>query len=133
MTTSYKIAETANDYKRVHALIKSEGVDDTASLAFPTIMAIEDEEVVGCLGTNTQQSMIIAGPLVIKSDKKRTFTIIRLVEAYELVMKECKIKSFIFSAKADDEQWLRYIDEVLGFEPYYKDAENAWFIWKLKE
>lgn len=131
--TSYKLAESPQDYKRIHALIKSEGFDD-AALAFPTIMALDDDgELVGALGTNTQQSMIIAGPLVIKNDKRRSFTIIRLVEAYEAVMRHCKIKSFIFSAKADDEVWLRYIDEVLGFEPYYKDAENAWFIWKLKE
>lgn len=131
MTTTYKIAETAQDYKRVHALIKSEGMED-AALAFPTIMAIEDDEVVGCLGTNTQQSMIIAGPLVLKSDKKRSFTIIRLVEAYELVMRHCKIKSFIFSTDLTNEKWLEYIDTVLGFTPYHKDAERAWFIRKLE-
>lgn len=130
MTTTYKIAENSADYKKVHALIKSEGVED-AQLSFPTIMALEDDEVVGCLGTDTQQSMIIAGPLVLKSDKKRTFTIIRLVEAYEACMRHMGIKSFIFSAELKNEKWLTYIDEVLGFEPYYKDNERAWFIVKL--
>lgn len=135
MTTVYKVAESGADYKRVHGLIKAEGVENADKLSFPTIMAMDDEsgECVGCLGTNTEQGMIIAGPLVIKRDRRRTHTIIRLVEAYEAVMRHCKIKSFIFSAKADDEQWLRYIDEVLGFTPYYKDDAYAWFVWKLKE
>lgn len=130
MTVVYKVAENSSDYKKVHALIKAEGFED-AQLAFPTIMALEDDEVVGCLGTNTQQSMIIAGPLVLKGDKKRTFTLIRLVETYEACMKHIGIKSFIFSADLKNEKWLQYIDEVLGFEPYYKDDERAWFIVKL--
>ena len=126
--TSYRIADTAQDYKRVHALIKSEGFPD-CSLNFPVIMAMDEEgELVGCLGTGIQDDMIVAGPLVLKKDKKRSFTLIRLVEHYEATMRQCGIKSFIFYVELDNEKYLDYVKRVYGAEPYAEQDGRAWFV-----
>ena len=129
--TSYKIAENAMEYRKAHELIKSEGVVDMP-LNFPTILAFDGEEVVGVLGTDVSSGYIVAGPLVLKSDKKRTFTIIRLVEAYDYAMRSAGVKSFIFSTALENKKWLEYIDTVLECKPYcYKDG-RAWFVRKLE-
>lgn len=133
MTTSYKIAETAMDYTKAHALIRNEGQNDDFQLSFPTILAMEDDEVVGVLGTNVTQKYILAGPLVLKSDRKRSFTIIRLVELYDATMRAAGIRSFIFATDLSNTRWLEYIDKVLGFKPYTIKHGKAWFIRNLKE
>lgn len=129
--TSYKIAENAAEYKKAHGLIKAEGVVDMP-LAFPTILAMDGEDVVGVLGTDVSSGYIVAGPLVLKSDKKRSFTIIRLVDAYDHAMRLAGVKSFIFSASLENKKWLDYIDKVLGFTPYSYSDGRAWFVRKLE-
>lgn len=133
MTTTYRIAENGADYRDAHALIKAEGIEGNFQLSFPTLLAFDNNEVVGVLGTNITQNYILAGPLVLKSDKKRSFTIIRLVELYDATMRTAGIRSFIFATDLKNKKWLEYIDNVLGLTPYsYKDGK-AWFIRNLKE
>lgn len=133
MTTRYRIAENGADYRKAHELIKAEGEEGEFQLSFPTLLALDEGECVGVLGTNITQNYILAGPLVLKSDKKRTFTIIRLVELYDATMRTAGIRSFIFATDLKNKKWLEYIDNVLHLTPYsYKDGK-AWFIRNLKE
>ena len=132
MTTIYRIADGAGDYRKAHALIKAEGIEEKFQLSFPTLLAMEEDEVVGVLGTNVEQDYILAGPLVLKSDKKRSFTIVRLVDLYDTTMRACGIKSFLFCTELTNTKWLEYIDKVLGFKPYCEEDGRAWFIRNLE-
>jgi len=133
MGTAYKIAENGADYRKAHALIKESGMDREFQLSFPTILAMENEEVVGVLGTNIEQDCILAGPLVLKQDKKRSFTILRLVELYDFTMRKAGIRSYLFCTELGNEKWLEYVERLGGLKPYSYKGGHAWFIRDLKE
>lgn len=132
MTTGYKIAENGFEYKQAHEFVKMWGVEGEFKLSFPTILAIDGDEIVGVLGTNVEHNYILAGPLVVKGDKQRFRTILRLCEMYDLAMRTAGVQSYIFCTELSNKRWLEYIDTVLGLVPYsYKDG-RAWFLRDLK-
>lgn len=124
--TLYRLAASARDYVHAHDLIKAEGLEQ-ARLSFPTVMAWKDNELTGLLSTQTDQKAIIAGPLVIKSGQRRHWTLIRLIENYERVMREMQIKSFIFSVDKDSKTWLDKINDVWKIEPYTEFNGRFWY------
>lgn len=127
--TRYTVAQSGQDYKKAHALIKEEGLDD-APLNFPTLLAWEDAKLVGVLGTDTTQKMIIAGPLVLRSDKKRVFTLLRLLEKYEDVMRACQITSYIFSVEIGT-KWLEEVETLTELKPYAEKDGRAFYVRNL--
>lgn len=127
--THYLLARTAQDYKKAHELIKEEGLDD-APLNFPTLLAWEDAKLVGVLGTDTSQNMIIAGPLAIRSDKKRVFTLLRLIEKYEDVMRACQITSYVFSVEIGT-KWLDEVEKLTELKPYAEKDGRAFYVRNL--
>jgi len=126
--TKYKIAESSADYKKAHALVKDVGIEGEFQLSFPTILAVEDDEIVGVLGTNIEQDYILAGPLALKKDKKRSFTILRLVELYDFTMREAGIRSYLFCTELGNTKWLEYVERLGGLQPYSYKGGHAWFI-----
>jgi len=123
MSVGYKIARNPGDYSRAHALMRSEGFAKQR-LSFPTLLAL-DEGVVGVIGTNITNNMILAGPLVIKSDRRRIVTAIRMVEMYEVAMKGLGIKTFIFGV--DQGSFLEKLIERYGYLPPYAEEEGKKF------
>lgn len=127
--TYYLLARTAQDYKKAHELIKEEGMDD-APLNFPTLLAWEGRKLVGVLGTDTSQNMIIAGPLALRSDKKRVFTLLRLIEKYEDVMRACQIDSYIFSVEVGT-KWMDEVEKLTELKPYAEKDGRAFYVRNL--
>ena len=111
-------------------LLRNEGVIGE-TLNFPTVLALEEGEVVGILSTNIQDdALIIAGPMVLKSDKRRPFTAMRLYELYENAMRNIGITSFLFSTN-EGHIFDKVVREKLNLEPYAtKDGRN-FYIRKL--
>lgn len=126
--TDYRLAAGPADYAKAHALVRGEGWEEH-ELSFPTIMAIKDGELVGILATHIVNNTIMAGPLVIKSDgeKRRLWTMIRLIELYENVMREAGIKQFIFAVPKDLTTYLYQIQEVLKMTPYAEKDGHLFF------
>lgn len=122
-TVGYRIADSPKLLKQAHALIKAEGLSKQ-ELEFPTVVALEDK-VIGLIGTKITNNMIVAGPLVIKSDRRRIMTAIRMVEMYEIAMKGLGISSFIFSV--EDGSLLEKLIERYGYEPPYAEEEGRKF------
>ena len=132
MKQAYKIASNREEYDQVHALMRKEGVLRTR-LDFPTIMAMEGDNLVGSIGTRIDKKMIVAGPLVLRSDRQRIFTALRLAEAYEMAMRNLNIKSFIFYGEADGllvRAIQRYYPHVT---PYSVVGSNNFYIWKIND
>lgn len=128
--THYLIADTAQDYRKAHVLIQKEGMPD-APLNFPTVMAWHEGELIGVLGTDTTQNMIIAGPLVLRSDKRRPFTLLRLIETYERVMRVCGVTQYVFSVEDKNAHWLKQITELTELTPYAQQDGRAFYVRNL--
>lgn len=115
--TLYRLAASPRDYAAAHDLIKAEGLPEHR-LSFPTFMAWKDNELTGVLSTHIYNNMIIAGPLVLKNGQARYWTLIRLIENYERVMRHMRITSFIFSVDEKAKEWLDKIAKTYAIEPY---------------
>lgn len=124
--TLYRLAASPRDYAKAHDLIASEGLPEHR-LSFPTIMAWKDNELTGLLSTHIDKDTIYAGPLVLKSGQRRSWTLIRLVENYERIMREMKIKQFIFSVDKANKEWLDKISQTYAFEPYTEYNGRYWY------
>lgn len=126
------MAASEDDYDLCDELCKAEGVR-RSMISFPTIMAFdgEDQSLIGFLGTRVEKKMIIAGPLVIKSGRRRIFTALRLCEAYEMSMLNIGISSFIFHVESGsllDRAIKRYYPSM---EPYAVQDGGAFYIWRM--
>lgn len=100
MNYTFKVAEHAGDYRQCIALAAAEE-QKHRRLSWPTVMAYEDEELVGFLSTDTSQDMVVAGPLVMKSDKRRPRLTLKLAEEYENSLRNLGIKSYIMGVLPD--------------------------------
>lgn len=128
----YRRASTSYDYKLAHQLMRGEGVPEDR-LGFPTMLAFENEELIGMCATTIKNNLIVAGPLTLRSDRRRAFTALELCVKYEEDLKSLGIVSYIFSAeyggimqKAID----RYMD---GMKPYADDGKHKFYIRRLDQ
>lgn len=124
--TIYRLAASPRDYVAAHDLIKAEGVEQ-ARLSFPTVMAWKDNELTGILSTYIDKNTIYAGPLVLKKGQRRLWTLIRLVETYEKVMRDMTIKSYFFSVDKANKEWLDKISDVYELKPYTEYNGRYWY------
>lgn len=129
----YRLAEGAADYTLCAELIAEEGFPE-GPIDFPTVMALDDDgELVGLLATTPHTEMVLAGPLVLRHDRRRPMTAIKLINLYELTMRGLGIESVIFHAVKDGflTQGIdRYFPNI---RPYAEDGEDQFFIWPLRK
>lgn len=130
MTQTYRLAVSGADYKLAHDFIKSQGIPDEP-LNFPTMIAEDDTGVVAVLGTDTSQNQIVCGPLVLKQDRKRIFTLIGLIEAYDSVMRNAGVTEYIFAVDDTDGVYRSRIKDLTGIEPYANENGKDFFVRKL--
>lgn len=124
--TSYRLAASARDYAKAHDLMKAEGLEQ-AQLSFPTLMSWKGNELTGFMSTYISNNAIVAGPLVVKGGQNRIWTLMRLIENYERVMREMKIRSYIFSVDEKQNTWLDKIAEVFAVELYTEHKGRFWY------
>lgn len=126
---SYKIADSSWDYKAAHWLIHAEGMQ-AERLSFPTLLAFEEGAPVGVLGTHIQGGMIIAGPLVIRSDRRRVITAIRMAELYEIAMRGMGVTTFLFHTE-EGSAVDRFIRRYSDMQPYATEGKQKFFIRRI--
>lgn len=98
--TNYFLATTPQHYKNARVFMKDD-LDDNDHLSFPTIIAERDDEVIGVLSTRPTKNMIIAGPIRIDVKGNPTFTLIRLVDCYEFILRKAGITSYLMHTTDD--------------------------------
>lgn len=135
-STKYRLATSPNDYKACRALFaENHGADPDHSLTFPTVLAERNGEVVGFLSTWDDKKALIAGPLEVKGGKN-IFTFIRLIEAYENVMRSAGVTQFLFCTKVargdsfDPERIKEY--ERFGVKFLRFDQHQAMFLKEIR-
>ena len=123
--TLYRLATSAQDYRKCHALLKAEGL--SYKLSFPTVMADRDGDIVGFLSTAPRKDAVIAGPLFIRGDMRgQGFLTLRLGEAYENVMRAAGIREYLAVVDPGNERWTEALDAA-GLEPMGEHDGRLWF------
>jgi hypothetical protein len=129
----YVVASTPGHYQAVHRFLREEGVEEKQHLAFPTIMAFDaDDDLVGVCGTRIVDKMILAGPLMVRTDYRRLFTILRLCEAYEAAMSQIGVSTFILSVEHGSilqRGMERYFPDE---KPYATEGNYDYYAWKVR-
>ena len=127
---TFKVAENAGDYRSVRKLVKSVDMESARS-SFPTVMAFEDEKLVGVLCTDTSQDMIVAGPLAMATDRRRPLLALRLCENYEHALKNLGIVSYIMAVTRGSllhKAIERYTPDM---QPYASEGEQDFYVRRL--
>ena len=126
----YRRASNSHDYKLCHQLMRQENIPED-KLGFPTMMAFENNELIGICATTIKNDMIIAGPLTLRSDRRRAFTALELCVKYEEDLKSLGIVSYIFSAEYGGIMQ-KAIDRYMhGMKPYADDGKHKFYIRRL--
>lgn len=97
--TSYTLATSSKDYAECHALELAETGAESHAYSFPTVIARRDGEVIGFFATIPPDKYVIAGPLVIKGGRNPVVAM-RLIEAYDVVMRRLGIQLYYFTVDA---------------------------------
>lgn len=103
-STTYRLANAGGEFNKLYALAKKNGLLLPAgTLNFPTVLAERDGKVLGFLSTLPTDEAVLAGPLVL--GKKSILTVIRLVEAYEVVLRFAGIKTYFVQVDPAEADW----------------------------
>ena len=119
--THYRLACTPADYRRCRAFLAERMA--VHPLSFPTVYAERDGRLIGVLATQPPKKAIIAGPLAVEG--RSPFTALRLIEAYDRVMREAGV-DYDFCVAPDNVHW-RSVIEQMGLRPFHEDAMGVWF------
>ena len=126
--TLYRLATTPADYRKCRALVRS--FAEPKPMTFPTVMAVRDGRVIGVLGTQSRNDMVVAGPFVLAH--KSPFVVLHLLDAYDLVMRRAGIVAYHFYIDPGNAHWQSQV-ERLGFVAWAKDElGGAWYRRTLK-
>jgi hypothetical protein len=129
----YRLAEGAADYTLCRELMAAEGFPEL-NIDFPTVMALDEAgEVVGMLGTIPDNDMVLAGPLVLRSDKRRPMLAVRMINLYEMTMRGLGISQFVFQTPRGgflDQGVERYFPHM---KPYAEEGDDVFYLWPVRQ
>lgn len=128
--TEYRLAASAHDYTQAHKLAR-ENNHTFEQFSFPTLLAWKNGELTGMLATTIRDNMIVAGPLCLKEGQRRSFTLIRLIDNYDAVMRASGITSYIFGVENSNRDWIDKINKTFNISPYSYKNGMAFYVRKL--
>lgn len=119
----YKLATTDTEYQEAALLA---GLEPDAFM-FPTFIAYRGNEVVGTLGTQNRQDMVVAGPLAIAGHiENKGILAFRLADLYERFMARLGIVEYLVHVDPGNDS-MQGIMKKLPFESI-EDTENGhWY------
>lgn len=124
---SYRLVTTPSETTLAHEFLLSLG-EDVPRLGFPTVLAWEGDEIVGLFSTLPRKDMIIAGPLAFKSHEgNQLVRLIRLVEAYESVLRHAGVTQYLFFVPDKHARWKEFIERTLDTEPIQVETDRTWY------
>ena len=131
MTTTsikYRLARPGGEYNALYAMMKRR-MGEKQSLGWPTVVAEENGKQIGFLSTIPDESVVIAGPLVIDAER-RPFVFMRLVEAYENVLRAAGVTEYLFTVPESQPEHLARVRAVVG-EPL-RVTSDGYAVFKRK-
>ncbi len=126
-SASYRLAPSE---EVADAYVASQGITP-APFGWPTVMGWIGKEPIGLLGTIKKPDVILAGPLVVTRKHNNGPTILRLIDAYEVVLRLAKVTSYMFSVE-EDNSFGEMITRLSGDKPYTIVDGLLWFNRRLQ-
>lgn len=124
----YRVGQ-GRDLARAKDLARRLGVS-TEGWAYPTIIAEKSGKVIASLATIMREEAIIAGPLVVRQDQPHRRTVVRLIDAYDAVMRLLGVKAYVFEASGK----LKELVQKIGMKPFATNEDGTFFIrWLVEE
>ena len=124
--TDFRLARTSGDYRKCHQLVRNLNVDNK-TFSFPTILAERDGELIGLMGTIPVNGAIVAGPLVVKVDGNPGPVMIRLVEAYDNLLRGIGVKCYLFFLFPKDKRQREMVERALDTPPLKVENGKIWY------
>lgn len=112
--TIYRLVKK-HEYKICHKLIRDNKIPN-CRLTYPTVVAERGDKIIGVLATMPDKLRIIAGPLVVDpSIKVRSFIALRLIEAYEMILRLSGVSFYFFNIFKTDDKWIKIVEKHSKF------------------
>jgi len=108
----YRLAKPGGEYNRLYSLMEQEG-GKKEPLGWPVVVAEEHGRAIGFLATYPTEEALIAGPLVIEGGK-RPFVFIRLVDAYENLLRLAGVTTYCFRVDKTNTKRISQVNEFGG-------------------
>jgi hypothetical protein len=125
------MANTKEDYEDCEKLMDEEEVSNVTKLEFPTVIARDDDgKIIGFLGSYYHDSMLFAGPLVVR--KRRPRTAMALCENYDHACRAIGLTGYLMHTEEGTfmhEGINRY--KLPGFDAYAKEGNRTFYIRRL--
>lgn len=101
--------------------------------AWPTIVALRDDQVIGAISTRPINDMVICGPLLVAVSNP-AFVATKLIAEYDLAMRDMGIKAYYLAIDKENGRWTRAIEKFIdrysdGFhvEPIGDKEGRTWY------
>lgn len=128
--TLYRLAHSPKDYGACHWLAAQREMP-VKRLSWPTVVAERDGEVIGFLATQPRDDAIVAGPLAVGDVPRPLITIIRLIDAYENVLRAAGVSSYLFAVERDNPEWQALIDKAGEMQPHKTTEDAVWYLRRI--
>ena len=129
----YRLADCASDYTACHKILKLHGRPSDWKLHFPTVIAVKDKKVLGFLSTVKCSWSVLAGPLETLEPQVNGIMILRLLEAYDVVLRTMGVTRYCFEVKKENDHWIKQINRG-GGAICFSSNDTTWYFERfLKE
>ena len=124
--TKYTLAASPSDYRRCRALWATRpDLGEPEPIAFPTVMAMREGELVGFLGSHPKKDMLVAGPMIVKPG--HSVVVLRLNLAYENFLRSAGAAFYYFTIPDSDPGYQKMAETVLDIKAYaHQDGLKAY-------
>ena len=126
--TKYTLATSPSDYRRCRALWATRpDLGEPEPIAFPTVMAMREGELVGFLGSHPRKDMLIAEPMIVKRGPSQGMTVLRLNLAYENFLRSAGMAYYYFNIPDSEGTYQKMIEKALNIQPYAHESGYKWY------
>lgn len=120
--TNYYLVTTQQESRRCRAFLAAQG-EHTRRIQYPTVYAEREQAVVGVLGSHYRQGCLAAGPLIVAT-RRPIFVGLRLLEAYEDLLKRSGVRTYMFAVEKTQPHWKAALD-AFGLGPL-RETDDVW-------
>jgi hypothetical protein len=124
VSTEYRLANE-QDLQQLY-----DTFDIPCKLGWPTVVAVRGNKLLGFLSTQERDEAVVAGPLMVncRKGKSKAFVCLRLVEAYDNLMRAMGIRKYLFHvAKDETPAWVRQVDEAGIYAIINETDAHLWY------
>ena len=123
----YRTATSPADYRACHALLRELDREEMR-MSFPTIMALEDKQLVGFLATFPSDDAVMTGPIAIRKGRNRGWIAIKLFDAYEGMLRFIGVKKYLIQISKSNMSLVRSVGRLFEQEPVAENENEVWFV-----